>query len=127
MMRKNKEKGLKIAMLGQKEVPSRSGGIEVVLTTLCPLLVEKGNFVTCYNRSHEKSEEEYKEIQGRKEYKGVSLKKVWTLNRNGLSAVTASFSAAILAAIGKYDIVHFMQRDQQRLFGYLKCSGSVVL
>lgn len=107
MMRKNKEKGLKIAMLGQKEVPSRSGGIEVVLTTLCPLLVEKGNFVTCYNRSHEKSEEEYKEIQGRKEYKGVSLKKVWTLNRNGLSAVTASFSAAILAAIGKYDIVHF--------------------
>ena len=107
MMRKNKEKGLKIAMLGQKEVPSRSGGIEVVLTTLCPLLVKKGNFVTCYNRSHEKSEEEYKEIQGRKEYKGVSLKKVWTLNRNGLSAVTASFSAAILAAIGKYDIVHF--------------------
>lgn len=83
----------------QKEVPSRSGGIEVVLTTLCPLLVKKGNFVTCYNRSHEKSEEEYKEIQGRKEYKGVSLKKVWTLNRNGLSAVTASFSAAILAAI----------------------------
>ena len=55
MMRKNKEKGLKIAMLGQKEVPSRSGGIEVVLTTLCPLLVKKGNFVTCYNRSHEKS------------------------------------------------------------------------
>ena len=35
------------------------------------------------------------------------MKKVWTLNRNGLSAVTASFSAAILAAIGKYDIVHF--------------------
>ena len=107
MMIKKEEKGLKIAMLGQKDVPSRSGGIEVVLTTLCPLLVEKGNFVTCYNRSHEKSEDEYREIRGEKEYRGVSLRKVWTINKNGLSAVTASFSAAILAAVGKYDIVHF--------------------
>lgn len=106
-MKKKEKKGLKIAMLGQKNVPSRSGGIEVVLTTLCPLLVEKGNFVTCYNRSHEKWEEEYKEIQGKKKYRGVSLKRVWTINKNGLSAATSSFSAAILAAIGRYDIVHF--------------------
>lgn len=73
-MKKKEKKGLKIAMLGQKNVPSRSGGIEVVLTTLCPLLVEKGNFVTCYNRSHEKWEEEYKEIQGKKKVSGGFFK-----------------------------------------------------
>ena len=33
---------MKVAMLGHKVVPSRRGGIENVLTTLCPMLVEMG-------------------------------------------------------------------------------------
>ena len=41
---------MKVAMIGHKVVPSRRGGIENVLTTLCPILVEKGLDVTCYNR-----------------------------------------------------------------------------
>jgi len=50
---------LKIAMIGHKMVPSRCGGIEFVLTTICPMLVEKGHDVTCYNRAGGKLENEY--------------------------------------------------------------------
>ena len=53
---------MRIAMIGHKVVPSRRGGIENVLTTLCPLLVEMGHDVTCYNRSSDKVENELHHI-----------------------------------------------------------------
>lgn len=40
---------MKIAMIGHKVVPSTRGGIETVLTNLCPIMAEKGNGVVCYN------------------------------------------------------------------------------
>lgn len=98
---------MKVAMIGHKVVPSRRGGIENVLTSLCPLLAEKGADVTCYNRSSDKVENEYiGTVKGRK-YRNVTLKKAWTINGRGLSAMVASFTAAICAAFSKYDIVHF--------------------
>lgn len=42
---------MKVAMLGHKAIPSTKGGIETVLTALCPLLADRGAEVTCYNRS----------------------------------------------------------------------------
>ena len=98
---------MKVAMVGHKVIPSRRGGIENVLTSLCPLLVEKGIDVTCYNRSSDKVENEYIGTVKDKKYKGVTLKNAWTINRKGLSAMVASFTAAICATLGKYDIVHF--------------------
>ena len=50
---------MKVAMIGHKVVPSRRGGIENVLTTLCPVLREMGLEITCYNRSSDKVENEY--------------------------------------------------------------------
>lgn len=98
---------MKIAMIGHKVVPSRKGGIENVLTTLCPLLVKRGLDVTCYNRSSDKSEEEYigDVIDG--EYKGVHLKKAFTVKGRGIAAMISSYTAALSAAFGKYDVVHF--------------------
>lgn len=98
---------MKVAMVGHKVIPSRRGGIENVLTNLCPLLSEKGASVTCYNRSSDKVENEYIGTVKDKKYKGVTLKNAWTINKKGLSAMVASFTAAICAAFGKYDIVHF--------------------
>ena len=49
---------MKVAMIGHKVIPSRRGGIEKVLTNLCPLLVESGVQVTCYNRASDKVENE---------------------------------------------------------------------
>ena len=98
---------MKVAMVGHKVIPSRRGGIENVLTSLCPLLVEKGIDVTCYNRSSDKVENEYVGTVENKKYRGVTLKNAWTVNARGISAMIASFTAAISAAFGRYDIVHF--------------------
>ena len=94
-------------MLGHKRIPSREGGVEIVVERLATEMAEKGHTVTCYNRKgHHVSGSEYDE-KSLKEYKGVRLKSVWTVNKRGLAAMTASFFAAICAAFGKYDVVHF--------------------
>ncbi len=98
---------MKVAMVGHKVVPSRRGGIENVLTSLCPILVESGIDVTCYNRSGDKIENEYIGTVIDKKYRDVKIKKAWTLNSRGLSAMIASFTAAISATFGNYDIIHF--------------------
>ena len=85
---------MKVAMVGHKVVPSRRGGIENVLTNLCPRLIEKGASVTCFNRSSDKVENEYIDMVKDKTYKGVTLKNAWTIDKKGLAAMTASFSAA---------------------------------
>ena len=41
-----------------------------------------------------------------KEYKGIRLKTVPTIEKKGLAAVSSSFFAALCCAFGKYDIVH---------------------
>ena len=98
---------MRVAMVGHKVIPSRRGGIEKVLTSLCPLLAENGIEVTCYNRSSDKVENEYVGTVFGNKYNGVTLKKAWTVNKRGISAMIASFTAAICAAFGRYDIVHF--------------------
>lgn len=98
---------LNIAMLGHKRIPSREGGIEIVVEELSTRMVEAGHSVTCYNRSgHHVSGKEF-DGGSLKEYKGVRLKSVITINRKGLAAMTSSFFGAICAAFGRYDVVHF--------------------
>lgn len=104
---KEKHKSLKIAMIGHKVVPSRRGGIELVLTTLCPLMVKRGHQVTCYNRSGDQVENEYIDMVNHEKYQGVCLKKVFTIHRKGWAAMTSSFFASIHAALGRYDVVHY--------------------
>ncbi len=98
---------MNIAMLGHKAIPSTRGGIETVLTNLCPLLVQRGAAVTCYNRSADQVAPEFlPEIQN-KRFRGVRLKKARTLPMRGVSAMLASFTAAIACAFSRYDVVHF--------------------
>lgn len=108
-MKKNlkDKKSLSIAMLGHKRIPSREGGIEIVVEELATRMVTLGHKVTCYNRSgHHVSGKDF-DGGKRKAYKGVRLKSVLTLDKKGLAAMTASVSGAICAAFGKYDVVHF--------------------
>lgn len=98
---------LNIAMLGHKRMPSREGGIEIVVEELSTRMVKLGHQVTCFNRKgHHVSGSEFDGSQ-LAEYKGVKLRSVWTLDKKGLAAMTASLSAAIKAAFGKFDVVHF--------------------
>lgn len=109
MTQKKAEKNLflNIAQVGHKRIPSREGGIEIVVEELATRMVEQGHKVTCYNRrGHHVGGKEYdtKELN---EYKGIRLKTVFTINRKGLAAVTASIAAAFYSAFGQYDVVHF--------------------
>ena len=102
-----KENKLRIAMLGHKRIPSREGGIEIVVGELAKRMASQGHEVICYNRKgHHVSGAAYDEV-AKNEYFGVKLKNVWTLDKKGLAAMTASFSAALCAAFGNYDVVHF--------------------
>lgn len=104
MMEQCKEK-LNIAMFGQKRIPSREGGVEIVVEELCSRMVAQWHNVTCYNRGgHHVSGSEYDSKQ-LKEYKGIRLKTVPTIEKKGLAAVS-SFFAALCCAFGRYDIVH---------------------
>lgn len=98
---------LRIAMLGHKRIPSREGGIEIVVGELSTRMVCLGHEVTCYNRKgHHVSGEEF-DTEALSEYKGVRIKSVFTVKKGGLAAVSSSVFAAIKAAFGKYDVVHF--------------------
>ena len=94
-------------MLGHKRIPSREGGVEIVVEELSARMVNLGHQVVCYNRQgHHVSGAEFDTNQP-VEYKGVKLKSVWTVDKKGLAAMTSSLSAAVRSALGKYDIVHF--------------------
>ena len=96
----------KVAMFGDKRIPSCEGGIEVVVEELSTRMVEKGCSVTCYNRAgHHVGGSEFSASKV-DVYKGVRIKTVWTIDKKGLAAMTASVSAAICAAFGRYDVVH---------------------
>lgn len=100
-------KQLRIAMIGQKRCPSREGGVEIVVEELATRIVNLGHKVTCYNRSGQHVSGKEHTTKSLKDYKGIRLKKVLTIDKKGLAAITSSFSAAICAAFGNYDIVHF--------------------
>lgn len=75
-----KKDSLRIGMLGHKRIPSREGGIEVVVEELSARMAELGHQVICYNRSgHHVSGREF-DGKHQKEYRGVRLKYVPTLN-----------------------------------------------
>lgn len=97
---------IKIAMFGHKRIPSREGGIEVVVEELARGMSARGHSVTCYNRrGHHVAGAQF---DGEKlsDYWGVTIKEVFTIPVKGLSAFFASFFAAVRAAFGKYDVVH---------------------
>lgn len=102
-----KNEKLNIAMLGHKRIPSREGGIEIVVEELATRMVRQGHNVMCYNRKgHHVSGKEF-DGEELKEYKGIRLQAVFTIDYKGFAAISSSVSASFKAAFGKYDVVHF--------------------
>ncbi len=100
-------KNLRIAMLGHKRVPSREGGIEVVVEELSVRMAAQGHNVTLFNRGGDHVSGKEFNNQKTDSYKGVKIKTVFTVNAKGLAAMSSSLFGAIKAAFGKYDVVHF--------------------
>lgn len=91
---------MKIAMIGPKRIPSREGGIDVVVGRLSQELVERGQDVTVYVRKK-------KGIQSPKDYRGVRVKEVFTIDKKATDALVSSFLATLRGLWGKYDVLHF--------------------
>ena len=97
-------------MLGHKRVPSREGGVEVVVGELSSRMARRGHQVTCYNRGCRQGAVQGTDLKDPdrdgKSFHGVRLKNVPTINIKGAAAVTAAFFGTIAAALGNYDIIH---------------------
>ncbi len=110
------------AMRGHKRTPTREDDIEIVVGELFSCMVERGHSVTCYNRfGHHVSRKEF-DSSSLKEYEGVKLRTFFSIKKR-LAAMTSSFFGAILAAIGKYDVVHFHAEGPCAMLWILKLFG----
>jgi exopolysaccharide biosynthesis WecB/TagA/CpsF family protein len=110
-IRKKHKETLHIAMIGHKRIPSREGGIEIVVEELAVRMAAMGHKVDVYNRyghhvSGKKYDQEYG-WKGRKYYKGVRVYIVPTFRRSSLNAIVYSFLATIRALFGNYDVLHY--------------------
>lgn len=97
---------MNISMFGQKKIPSRSGGVEIVVGELCTRMVKLGHSVKCYNRSENISYWVKSKLTNNKAYKGVDCFNVLTMNFKGLAAMTSSFFAAIRSSFDNSEVVH---------------------
>ena len=84
-------------MIGHKDFPSRSGGVEVMVGGLARSLVERGYDVTVYNRGLEKHHNVY-------DVDGVHARRVFTLQKPSLNATIYSFLATFDALFRGYDV-----------------------
>lgn len=109
--RRSRKGDLRIAMIGHKRIPSREGGVEIVVEELAVRMAAMGHHVDAYNRyghhvSGKKYEQEYG-WKGRKFYKGVRVYIIPTFRTSSLNAIVYSFFATVRAMFGRYDVMHF--------------------
>lgn len=101
---------MKIAMLGHKRIPSREGGVEIVVEELASRMVEQGHEVTVYNRKgHHVAGLGNDTFEQRKrfDYKGIHVVTVPTFQKKSLNAIVYSFFATLKIVFKPYDVVHF--------------------
>lgn len=117
---------MKIAMLGHKRIPSREGGVEIVVEELAKRMVSMGHTVTVYNRKGkhvsgvvEENANHAKEYR----YKGIEVKTVWTLPNKSLNAIVYSFLATIKAMCSDADVIHFHAEGPCSMLPLAKLSG----
>lgn len=99
---------MKVAMIGHKRVPSREGGIEIVVEELSTRMVKQGIKVDIYNRSgHNVAGSMYDSGKKISSYKGCGIITIPTFQNKKLNAVVYSFNAAMRALFGRYNVIHF--------------------
>lgn len=113
----------RIAMIGHKRIPSREGGVEIVVDELSTRLVARGYQVDAYNRSgYHVSGREFDEKRG-KVYNGIRLLTIPTFRSSRLNAIVYSFLATLRSLFGRYGVCHYHAEGPctmlwlQKLFG----------
>lgn len=87
-------------MIGHKDFPSRSGGVEVVVYELATRFARSGCQVTVYNRGRKKGD-------NHGWYEGVEYRRSPTVRRGGLNAMLYSLTATLQALPRRYDLIHY--------------------
>ena len=120
------KKVLNIAMFGHKHMLSREGGIEIVVSELATRMSQSGHKVVVYDRStHHISGNT--PLDQRREYHGVKIIPVWTVERKGIAALTSSISAAWRASRSSADVVHIHAEGPAAMAFMPKISGKKVI
>lgn len=91
---------MKIAFIGQKGIPTKTGGVERQIEDLALNLVKNGHEVFVYARASYNTEH-------LKEWNGVKIITVPSVPSKNLDAITATFFACLDLIRRKYDIIHF--------------------
>lgn len=98
---------MRIAMIGHKRIPSREGGVEIVVEELSTRLAKMGHEVDVYNRKGNNVADKNIKTEKIKNYKGVNIITIPTINKKGVDALIYSFFASIIASFKKYDCLHY--------------------
>jgi glycosyltransferase involved in cell wall biosynthesis len=98
---------MRIAMIGHKRIPSREGGVEIVVEELSKRLVKHGDVVEVYNRSGAHVANKNLTKYEKSYYEGIRLITIRTINRKSFDALIYSFLATLRAIFGRYDLIHY--------------------
>jgi glycosyltransferase involved in cell wall biosynthesis len=91
---------MKIAMIGLRGIPAKTGGVENTIENLAPRLVKLGCDVTVYCRKQYCPERP-------KTFKGVKLKYLPTIDTKNTEVLSHSMFSTINALFKDYDLVHY--------------------
>ena len=103
---------MRIAMIGHKRIPSREGGIEIVVEELATRMASRGEQVVVYNRKgHNVAGEEFDNQSSTSDkpymYRGVKVIPVTTIDAKGLAALTSSFFATLKVIKARPDAIQY--------------------
>ncbi|MBI4992643.1 MAG: glycosyltransferase family 4 protein [Candidatus Magasanikbacteria bacterium] len=91
---------MRIAMIGQKGMPAKFGGVERHVHELSVRLVKVGNKVTVYSRKWYTNDKDGK-------IHGVTIKHLPSIRTKHLDAITHSLLATLDAIKNKSDVIHY--------------------
>jgi len=115
-------------MIGHKRIPSREGGIEIVVEELSKRLIKSGCSVTAYNRSgNHVSGSRFATAKKLKSFEGIKIVTVPTPKSSKLNAIVYSTFASLRAAFSRCDTVHFHAEGPAAVCFIPKLTGKRVI
>lgn len=104
---------MRIAMIGHKRVPSREGGVEIVVEEISKRLVKKGYQVDVYNRLGKNVQDKNvsRNTIKTKTYFGTNLITIPTINKKGIDALIYSFLLLLQVCLKNMMLYIIMQKE----------------
>ena len=104
---------MKIAYIGQKGLPAKSGGVEKHVEEMASRMVANGHSVFAYARNNYVD----KDLNS---YKGIQIIHLPSIPTKNLDAISHTFLAIVHAIFSNYDVVHFHSIGPSSLIFLLK-------